>query len=61
MLFGGLIVTLAGFALTVASLGISSSTSVRLVIVLAGIAVSLGGIMGLVNQHFLSNAPWKRS
>ena len=60
MLFGGLIVTLLGFAMAVASLGISSSASVRLIVVLAGIVVSLGGIVGLVNRHYLNHAPWKR-
>ena len=56
----GLIVTLAGFAIAVASLGVSSSNSVRLVMVLFGIAVSLGGIMGLINPAYQKNAVWKR-
>src|SRR6187200_41484 len=43
MAFVGLAVTLLGFVVAVASLGLASSNTARLVIVLAGIAVSLIG------------------
>src|SRR5438045_1966007 len=56
----GLLVTFAGFLLAVASVGLTSSTSVRLVMVLVGIAVSLGGIMGLITPAYRQNAAWKR-
>lgn len=59
MAFVGLAITLLGFAVAVASLGITSSNSVRLVIVLAGIVVSLVGIMGVLNQAYMKNAIWK--
>jgi len=60
MLFAGLVITLLGFVIAVASLGITDSVNGRLVIVLAGIAVSLVGIMGVVNRHFLKNAIWRK-
>lgn len=60
MVLAGLLVTLAGFALSVASLGLASSTSARMILVLAGIAISLFGIMGLINRAYLKNAIWKR-
>lgn len=55
----GLVVTLAGAAIGVASLGLASSAGARLGIVLAGIAVSLFGIIGLINPAYLKNAIWK--
>jgi hypothetical protein len=58
--FVGLAVTLLGFVVAVASLGLTSSNAARLVIVLAGIAVSLIGIMGVLNQAYMKNAIWKR-
>ena len=56
----GLVVTFLGFVLSVASLGLSSSNSTRLVIVLVGIAVSLGGIIGVINPAYQKNALWKK-
>ena len=55
----GLLVTLAGFLLSVLSLGLSSATGVRLLIVLVGIAVSLFGIIGILNKAYLKDAIWK--
>jgi len=60
MAAAGLVVTLAGFLIAVASVGVASATSVRLIMVLIGIAVSLGGIMGLINPAYQKNAIWKR-
>ena len=57
--FVGLAVTLLGFVVAVASLGLTSSNTARLVIVLAGIAVSLIGILGVLNQAYMKNAIWK--
>ncbi len=56
----GLLVTLLGFVISVLSLTLTSSVGGRLVIVLLGIAVSLFGIMGLLNKHYLKNAIWKK-
>lgn len=60
MAVAGLVVTLAGFLLSVVSVGLTSATSMRLIIVLVGIAVSLGGIMGMINPAYQKNALWKR-
>ena len=56
----GLLVTLLGFIIAVASLGISSSVGGRMVIVLIGLAVSLGGIIGLINPAFQKKAAWRK-
>ena len=60
MAFAGIIVTLAGFLLAAGSVGFASANSARLVIVLVGIAVSLGGIFGILNPAYQKNAVWKR-
>ena len=56
----GLVVTLAGWALAVASLGISSSTTGRLGMVIVGIVISLIGILGVINPAYQKNAIWKK-
>ena len=56
----GLVITFAGFLLAAGSVGISSSTTVRLVLVLVGIGMSLAGIMGPINQAYQQKAVWKR-
>lgn len=60
MVIAGLVVTLLGFVLAVLSLGLTSSTGGRMGMVLVGMAVSLFGILGLLNGHYLKNAIWKR-
>ena len=52
MTLAGLVVTFAGFAIAFASLGVSDSTSVRMGMVLAGIVVSLIGIMGVMTPAY---------
>jgi hypothetical protein len=56
----GLIVTLLGFLIAAGSVGIAAAVGVRLVLVLVGIAVSLGGIIGMINPAYQQNAVWKR-
>jgi hypothetical protein len=56
----GLIVTLLGFLIAAGSVGISSAVGVRLVLVLVGIAISLGGIIGMINPAYQEKAVWKR-
>ena len=56
----GLGVTLVGWLIAVSSVGIMSSTSGRLVMVLVGIIVSLVGIMGVINPAYQKNAIWKK-
>ena len=60
MAVAGLLVTLAGFLLAALSVGMAAATSVRLIIVLIGIAVSLGGIIGLINPAYQQKAVWRR-
>jgi hypothetical protein len=60
MIYAGILITLLGFIIAVLSLGITSSPSGRLVIVLVGLAVSLFGIMGVINRAYLKNAIWRK-
>ena len=56
----GLLVTFAGFLLAASSVGLATANGVRLILVLAGIALSLGGILGILNPAYQKNAVWKR-
>ena len=56
----GIVVTFAGFLLAASSVGIMSGTSGRLVLVLAGILISLFGIMGIINPAYQKDAVWKK-
>lgn len=58
--FVGLVVTFAGFLLAMLSPGLASAAGARLLLVLVGIIVSLGGILGLINPAYQKNAVWKR-
>jgi hypothetical protein len=60
MIIAGILVTLLGFILAVLSLGLTSSVGGRMTMVLVGLAVSLTGIMGLINRGFLKNAIWRK-
>jgi hypothetical protein len=60
MVIVGIIVTVLGFAISVASLGVASAVSGRLIMVLIGIAVSLVGIIGVLNPAFMKDAIWKK-
>ena len=60
MTFAGLAVTLLGFVIAFVSLGVSDSTSVRMAMVLAGIAVSLFGIMGVITPAYQKVWIWKK-
>jgi len=42
------------------SLTITSSANGRLAIVLAGIAISIAGILGVINSAFQKNAVWRK-
>ena len=56
----GVVVTFLGFLLAAGSVGLTASTSGRLMLVLAGIVVSLVGIIGLINPAYQKNAVWKK-
>jgi len=56
----GVLTTLLGFIIAVMSLGIASSVNGRMIMTLAGIAVSLFGIMGLIIPAYNKNAIWRK-
>lgn len=60
MVVAGLGVTLAGFAIAVSSIGMAAGNSARLVLTLMGIAVSLFGILGILNPAYQKKVVWKR-
>ena len=60
MTFVGLGVTFLGFVLAFISLGVTDSTAARLGMVLAGIVVSLIGIMGLMVPAYQKTWIWKK-
>lgn len=60
MIYAGILITLLGFAISVLSLGMASSVGARMVIVLIGLAISLFGIMGVINRAYLKNAIWRK-
>jgi lipopolysaccharide export LptBFGC system permease protein LptF len=55
-----LVVIFLGFVIAFLSLGLTSSVGGRLALVVVGIAVSLFGIMGMLNRHYMKNAIWKK-
>ena len=60
MILVGIVVTVFGFVISLLSLGMTSTVSARMVMVLVGLAVSLLGIIGLINRSYLKNPIWKR-
>lgn len=60
MYIAGVVVTFIGFLISIMSLGMTSSVNGRMILVLIGIVVSLGGIIGVLNRACLSKAIWRR-
>jgi hypothetical protein len=60
MTFVGLAVTFLGFVIAFVSLGVTDSTGVRMGMVLAGIVVSLVGIMGVITPAYQKTWIWKQ-
>ena len=60
MTLAGLVVAFLGFVVAFASLGVTDSTTVRMGMVLAGIAISLVGIMGVIVPAYQKQWIWKR-
>jgi hypothetical protein len=60
MTFVGLAITFLGFVIAFVSLGVTDSTGVRMGMVLAGIVVSLVGIMGVITPAYQKTWIWKR-
>jgi len=55
----GLVLTVLGWLAPVLALPMTQSTAVRMVITLLGIAISLLGILVILNKAHLKNAIWK--
>jgi hypothetical protein len=60
MTFVGLAVAFLGFMIAFSSLGLAESTGARMGLVLAGIAVTLVGIMGVIVPAYQKTWIWKR-
>lgn len=60
MVLAGILITLLGWVIAVMSVSLTSSVGGRLVTVLIGLAVSLIGIIGVINRAFLKNAIWRK-
>ena len=60
MAIAGIVITFLGFLISVFSLSLSSSVNGRLIIVLVGLAVSLVGIIGVLNPAYMKNAIWRK-
>jgi hypothetical protein len=60
MVLAGIAITILGFVLALFSLSITSSVNGRLIMVLVGIAISLTGILGVINKAFQKNAVWRK-
>jgi hypothetical protein len=56
----GIVVTFLGFVISLMSLAMMSSVNGRMVMVLVGLAVSLFGIIGLLNTAYMKNANWRK-
>ena len=60
MILMGIIVTVFGFVIALMSLGMTTDVNARMGMVILGIAVSLFGILGLINKAYLKNAIWRK-
>jgi hypothetical protein len=55
----GLLMVFAGWLIPVATLALTQSTTARMIVSLLGIAISLVGILVVMNKAHLKNAIWK--
>jgi hypothetical protein len=55
----GIVMALVGWLLPVVSLPLTQSLSVRFVLVVLGLIISLVGILGVLNNAHLKHAIWK--
>ncbi len=60
MKIAGLLIIIAGWLITMASLPLASSNGARLVICFIGITVSAIGILKVLNSAHQKNVIWKR-
>ncbi len=59
MKFLGVLMALVGWLMPVAALTMTQSTAGRMIVTLIGIAISLAGIIVVLNKAHLKNAIWK--
>jgi hypothetical protein len=55
----GLVMAIAGWLIPVGSLALTQSTAARMTLCMVGLAVSLVGILVVMNKGHLKNAIWK--
>ena len=55
----GLVMALAGWLIPVVALTMTQSTAARMIVSLLGLAISLVGILMVMNKAHLKNAIWK--
>ena len=55
----GLLLVIAGWLISIAAILITQSNGARLGLVSLGIAVSIFGILGVLNPAYLKHAIWK--
>jgi hypothetical protein len=60
MILVGVLLAFLGFVISLLSLAATASVGGRLVLVLIGLAVSLFGILGVLNKAYQKNAIWKK-
>jgi hypothetical protein len=56
----GILLAFFGFVICVLSLAATASVGGRLAMVLAGLAISLFGILGLLNKAYQKEAIWRK-
>jgi len=56
----GILVVLAGWLIPVIGINVTSSNGARFLLAVIGIAVSLVGILGILNKAYLKEAIWKK-
>ena len=56
----GLLIMFMGFLVSLLSLALATAIGARMAFVLVGIAISLFGLIGVLNRAYLKNALWKR-
>jgi hypothetical protein len=56
----GIVFALGGWAIAVSGLFLTTDNTIRIFIALAGIAVSVFGILGVINRYYLARAIWKK-
>jgi uncharacterized membrane protein len=56
----GILVVLAGWLIPVIGINVTASDGARFFLAVVGIAVSIFGILGILNKAYLKEAIWKK-